>query len=1144
MQSVWPTEDDPLEMPGPDAAPGGEAAGDGVGAAADGQLAIFISHRCVVEPDRSIALRLHADLSPYGEVYVNTAESAGTRFDEEIKQSLDRADFVVALISDHANESEWVKYELSYAAGRFQRGRRPTIIPVLLGFDPANYSPRIGASVSGFNPVQVAPADYASILAQVQAAIENTPAPLDLSVAGLEGFLVGEYRQSLTRAASLDSPELRRAVESLRRERLFWAVGDPGVRNHFARTLAVRAHDLAAAEAGARGKAPAVYEVARSLSWSRADDTLVAGCVIVFTDALPSALFDDESSRDELKSLRRLAERNLVIVTASEDAFSEIEQEMRGREFAPGALARVGHGLYDEGAKLEMFRRLLDFSHASRQLTQRQHHWALHLLKEPEGREAFRTVLDKWSPSDIERFVTRHLRGVKRQGDLPQLLQRNADLDNEIHSWFVRLDDSTRCFVLALVMLPGLRREQLWDKYKLIVERLKGLDGGLSLWPLGICRQRAAPYVTTEGQLDFPDERIAEAVCREVTINFREYLIELVPLIKELTASPGREQRAAAAPGVRRAKDAEGRELRVALARLVGKAGKQGLEDFSDLLEFWGADPSLPVREAVAVALEQAVRERAGAKHALALLGRWCSVVSGRQETLYRAAAAASALSAIAAARRADGTYEKSLGLLRRLAGGAHPSMKFYVSIALRKAARRLPLDDRAAPVGLSTLLGLVARGGGRAATKINVAEALNEARTSDEGPALDLVGSWMAGEDADCRWAAMCSLVLWRRLRGEEGAQLVADLLGRDAATAASVLVEVINHKHERTTAYWDGFARLVRGADEAMRESLVSGLAALPQASLEERLLPLLRASGEAGLEGLAVEVRAERWRRMFPTPAEFIADLRREVQQESIPAEVYNALAALLRPEPWGHRRELSGALVSCFVEQRPSLDAVLTRLKAVAPSSFEPLSVEVRREGLRRLLEAPRELVAALSEGLTRAELARDTGEALAALNQPEPYGCRDRLLRALALAPALAPAPAFALLEQFRASGVPAVSQLAYELNLRSLEDDITDGGRFLSRVNEMLRYPSQRAEVLQALLHLSTPEPEGRRRALVRALGTARVTRRGEVDALLQDRSWQRSAGPLGLGNEVKLFSFVSSVFSADVAESVVGLAS
>src|SRR6185503_6943165 len=131
------------------------------------------------------------------------------------------------------------------------------------------------------------------------------------------------------------------------------------------------------------------------------------------------------------------------------------------------------------------------------------------------------------------RFVTRRLAEVRRASDLRTLLERNADLDNEIHVWFGGLDDSTRCFVLALAMFCGLRREDLWANYKLIIQRLRKLDTNLSLWPLGICRQRAAYYVTTEGQLDFVDERIAEAVYRELSRNFREYLIELKDLIEE-----------------------------------------------------------------------------------------------------------------------------------------------------------------------------------------------------------------------------------------------------------------------------------------------------------------------------------------------------------------------------------------------------------------------------------------------------------------------------------------------------------------------------------------------------------------------------------------------------------------------------------
>src|SRR3712207_8096823 len=50
-------------------ADGGDPQADGAG-----RLSIFISHRCVVEPDRSLAQRLYEDLSPYGKVYVRSEE--------------------------------------------------------------------------------------------------------------------------------------------------------------------------------------------------------------------------------------------------------------------------------------------------------------------------------------------------------------------------------------------------------------------------------------------------------------------------------------------------------------------------------------------------------------------------------------------------------------------------------------------------------------------------------------------------------------------------------------------------------------------------------------------------------------------------------------------------------------------------------------------------------------------------------------------------------------------------------------------------------------------------------------------------------------------------------------------------------------
>jgi hypothetical protein len=81
--------------------------------------------------------------------------------------------------------------------------------------------------------------------------------------------------------------------------------------------------------------------------------------------------------------------------------------------------------------------------------------------------------------------------------------------------------------------------------------------------------------------------------------------------------------------------------------------------------------------------------------------------------------------------------------------------------------------------------------------------------------------------------------------------------------------------------------------------------------------------------------------------------------------------------------------------------------------------------------------------------------------------------------------------------------------------------------------------PNERAEVLHILGQLSAPEPQGRRRALVQALGATRATRPQQVDALLQDSSWQTRAGLFSLGTQVKLFSFLCNFFSPGVASKI-----
>lgn len=1113
----------------------GEGKANAPSAASAERPVVFISHRCLVQPDRDIALRLLEDLSADCEVYVNTAEPAGIDFDARIEDSLKRADFLIALISESANQSQWVRYEVSYAADRYQQERRPVIIPVRLNFT-GQYSPTIGASVRGFNPIVVDAVDYGEIFKRIKATIDGKLPEIEASIIGIESFLVREFRRRLMRAGCLDSPELGRAGLQLQAERLLWVVGDASVRNHFGRSLAIREDDRRSA--GSKEQGRNIYEVPRNESWSKVNDTLVRNSIIIFPDVTPALLFEDDARRDELQSLKSLVKRNLVIITASEESFSEIELEMRDRDFEGGARLHLAQTFYDRGAKRELYRRLLAFALEARLIELEQHQWAQRLLDDAEARKTFQTIINKWTPADIERFVTRHLRQVKGQNEVFQLLQRNADLDNEIHAWFIALDDSTRCFVLALAMLSGLRREQVWLNYKLIVQGLKELDQNLSLWPLGICRQRAAPYVTTEGQLDFVDERIAEAIYREVAKNFREYLVELIPLIEKISVPPGREQGTSAAVlESRRLKAIEDRQLRVALASVTGKAARQGLEDLTELLEYWGADPVFQVRDTVALALEQAVTERTGGRQALVLLEKWARDSSNRGEGLYKAWAAASALGSIIAARPSREIYERTLNLLQQLALGYHHSIRFYVSISLKKAARRVPLVEAETPVSLATLLGLVARDE-RASTKINVAEALMEARMADEAAALKLIREWASGEDADCRWTAICSLFLWRKQKNEERNREVRGFLLKDAQTTAGVLVAVINHKHEKMPVFWQSFKQLVLEADRVTRRALVSGLASLPQASLEERLLPMLRASVEPVLENLVIEARAERLHQMFATPLEFIAELHRQARQEQ-KDEVYGALALLMRPEPEGARSELVQALVTCFIEREANLEGAIGRLKGVAPSVFEPLSREVHLEGFRRLLYSPPALVGAIASKLNHPDVSGETREALEYLSQPAPRGAREELLQALAHAQVSEAAQVRSLLRQLRAAGSDILKNLVYEFNLRSLDSGLSKPDLWLSRVTEAMRDAQERAEVLQILRQLSEPEPQGRRRLLLQLLGAARVTRPDEVNALLLDSSWQWRTGLFSFSTEVKLFAFLYSMFSPGFAMKV-----
>jgi HEAT repeat protein len=1127
---------------GPPPAEEGQAEGEGVEEPErepERKPSVFISHKRA-PLDNDISTRLAADLAPLcEEIYLDLEMKPGDPYEQIIKEKVSKADFVIALISEHANESDWVKVELQYADHYNRAQGRPVIIPVRLGFTGL-YDPLVAVYLDRFNRIDWNPAEphtyQSELLEPLQLTIGNIHRERQrLPEYGMEGFLVHDSRRERFRAAFVEPPAVGEAREMLRSSRLLWVKGEAGVRNYVALSLA-------AAEPNEK-----IYEISKPRSWSDIDKTLVSGATIIFQDVVPATHFEESTAKTELDSLRRLVRRgNTVLVTMSEDAFADVEQEIRKEDFEYDDCAAVGPDTYGDEDKREIFGRLLEHVYDADLIPHDQYRWARALLGEPapaagrpvereraraQARDKFFEIIRKCTPADIERFFTLQLRQAARPGDILKLLQSNVAGDEEIHAWFVSLDDSTRCFVMTLALFSELSREELWGKHKSVVQALQKLDPSLSLLPLGIYRQRAIPYVSADGPIRFVNARVAEAIHDEIAKNYREYFVELLPKLREWSVPQRRAQGATRPTDEERKRRADAtREVRTSIAQMVGKVGKQGLDDLAGLLEYWASDPIFKVREAAAVALEQTARDSTAATYALDLLKEWCYGFGSDDQTLMRVYASASPLSRIATANQGRTVYPRALGYLKWLTKDTrrNRSVRFYASIALKRIARRVPLADT------SPLLRRAAQDE-NPSTRINVAQALNEARFRDEPAALGLLADWSSSEDANLRWVAACSVLLWRRQpRGQDELEFqtklqeVREHLARDPETVAGVLLEMLGDEHHKKSA-WRVLEQVILLEGDGAREALLSGLAGLRFSQLEKRLLPRLRSSGEPQLENVVVEVRREFWRRRLTSPARFLNDLRARLGEERKAHEVFRALTGLLEPEE--SRQEFVSALTAFYPQDRGRLEEVLSRLKDMAPSVFAPVCLEVRREALKRLFYDPHAFVRIAAEDLRREGVRDEARAALESLAEPGPAGYRDELLQVLAYGFESDPASLRPLLGLLRGAGGRALARLTYDFTRRLLEGKLERPAVMVSVILGAADDPQEWDAMLGVLQQMAVPGPQGMRRELVSALAEARATDQAVTDQLLQHPSLRERHGLSRLQFEVKVTSLLESFY-------------
>jgi hypothetical protein len=1103
------------------------------------QPRVFISHKQdKAAINDQIASRLVTDLAPYCQsVYLDLDMLPGDEYVRIIEEKLSNSDFVIVLISEAANRSAWIRTELEYAHTYAQLKGSPRIIPVRLGYEGL-LNPLISVYIGDEHVISFDPInddyEYERLLLGPIVRILQEPRgiPPERAEDRLSGFVVHESRRQRFRAAFLEPSTLTGVRAELRDRKLLWITGAAGVRNYLGLSLAI---DLASEDGRER-----IYEISKPRSWSQINGTVVGNAGIVFQDSTPGAFFEETTPKAELDSLRSLIRRgNRVIVTLSEDEFQEVEQEIRKEEFEYSARRRVTLETFGLAEKITIFRRLLDLSLETNALRTKHYNWVLKTLETPvparpqnrivENRDKLLEILNKCTPADIDQFFTQDLRQVRQGSDFITLLQQNAGGDEEVHAWFLALDDSGKCFVLAIALCAELDRRLFWEKYKLIVRELRALDQNLALLPLGVGRDRARPFVTTEGPLDFTP-RVADLIRNEVGANYREYLIELRDKLKAWSVPEGREKGHPDRNSEKRKREInETQTLRMNAARLIGTAAKEGLDkDVGDLLRYWGTDPSLKIRDAVAISIEQCAQDIDAANSALGFLKDWGSGSANDEPSLFKLYATALPLTRLALANSGEAVRLRALAYLRFLSRDRRHSVQFYTSIAVKKMARKTPFLD------LVSLLSALAHDS-NPSTKVNVAQALSEARFRNEPAVTELIQDWRQSTDENLRWVAFCLVLVFgkqSKANGNEDGfmQEVHALLAEDARTVADVYLELLSDQRLRKIA-WRQFKRLTTESANGYHHLVISGLAHTDFLRLDKILLQRLRQFGDPPHERLILEIRKAHWRNIISSSSALLADLRKRLQEQDRTVEVFQTLTEMLTPEPDGCRAAFIEALVAFYPQDRELLDEVLLKLEKMAPSVFEPFSVEVRRVALRKWFYDPSSLVTAVSSDLMNPLVSRSVISALENLGQPEPLGERDSLLQAIAYVHALDPATARHFLARLKNSGSRSLTVLSFEFTYRLLEGKLDAPRDLVAALADCLQDDAQRTDALDVLERFALPELPGKKRALIDTLAQAKAFEPTAVDAVLQNPFIQSRPRLARLQFDVRVASILESVF-------------
>ena len=409
----------------------------------------------------------------------------------------------------------------------------------------------------------------------------------------------------------------------------------------------------------------------------------------VFPDALGAIRFERTNLEGEFAFLKQLAQHNYIVVTTPMQILEQANSTMRLDNIMSSTISLTERS-YTAHKKTTLFKKFLLHATKSGKIDKKQESLVQSKLLDINNREGkqqinpeLRERLGKWLPIDIYRYIYVLLPQADKESDALSLLHQGADLDSRIRDWFIKLNDSTRAFIFTLMFVAARPDRDIWANHKKIIARLREFDASLTIPPLGILRQHAAPYVTTNGVIDFVNSRVHKAILSEVAKSYREYFTDSHMLFEEfsLTQHPERGTWITS--------------VYSEFTLFVGALGQTNLDDIEPFLRMWASHQERTVRVATGDALSFSASTESGANSVLDLLTRWLHQFSNDQQEASRNIrwTVGAIIWRIVSSRSPEYQIRRTLNIIALMVGDQQPYVVSSAAFALMKISTYLPLN-------------------------------------------------------------------------------------------------------------------------------------------------------------------------------------------------------------------------------------------------------------------------------------------------------------------------------------------------------------------------------------------------------------------------------------------------------------------